>query len=96
MWTWRYEIAKIMFPRFCVVTLQLSQPFLIQRVIETLSDPDSIQARNHGYGLVGAVAVVYLGTAVSCNTVKLQKCADSESPRSLLGFTSISASALWQ
>jgi len=64
MWAWRYEIAKIMFPRFCVVALQLSQPFLIQRVIETLSDPDSIQMRNHGYGLIGAVAIVYLGTAV--------------------------------
>ncbi|KAK1755881.1 ABC multidrug transporter [Echria macrotheca] len=65
LWAWRYEVVKMMFPRFAVVALQLSQPFLIQRVIETLAEPDSQVVRNKGYGLVGAVAIVYIGNTVA-------------------------------
>ncbi|KAK4444912.1 ABC multidrug transporter [Podospora aff. communis PSN243] len=65
MWAWRFEVAKILFPRFCLVALNLTQPFLIEKVVKTLSEPEGPQTRNTGYGMVGAVAIVYVGSAVS-------------------------------
>ncbi|KAK0619996.1 ABC transporter [Immersiella caudata] len=65
MWAWRFEVAKILFPRFCLVALSLAQPFLIEKVVMTLSEPEGPQTRNIGYGMVGAVAIVYIGSPVA-------------------------------
>lgn len=62
-WTWRYEIFKVFFPRLLVVGFSISQPFVIERVVENLMAPAT--AHNEGIGLIGAVAIVYTGTAVS-------------------------------
>ena len=55
------------FPRVCLIGFTFAQPFLISRVLHLLaqSDPDSREAANDGYGLIGATALIYLGLAVS-------------------------------
>ena len=62
---WRLELAKIALPRLCLVALSLAQPFLIHQIVETISAPVSQQTWNQGYGLIGAVALVYTGIPVS-------------------------------
>jgi hypothetical protein len=62
---WRSEIAKIALPRLCLLAFSLAQPFLIHQIVETISAPVSQQTWNQGYGLIGAVALVYTGIPVS-------------------------------
>ncbi|KAK5990162.1 ABC multidrug transporter B [Cladobotryum mycophilum] len=64
-WAWKAEVAKIVLPRLCLVAFNLVQPFVIQRIVENLSASDSEEVRNHGYGLMGAVPLVYIGIAIS-------------------------------
>jgi len=42
----------------------MSQPFLINRTIKFISEPDNLHRKNIGYGLIGAYALVYIGTSV--------------------------------
>lgn len=49
--------------RFFLIGFTFSQPFLISRTLEILSGQDSETSRQRGYGLIGAVALVYLGLA---------------------------------
>ncbi|KAK6063577.1 Multidrug resistance-associated protein 1-like protein 2 [Seiridium cupressi] len=62
---WRLELAKIALPRLCLVALSLAQPFLIHHIVETISAPISQQTWNQGYGLIGAVALVYTGIPIA-------------------------------
>ncbi|KAK1994571.1 ABC transporter [Colletotrichum falcatum] len=62
---WRLELAKIALPRLCLVALSLAQPFLIHQIVETISAPVSQQTWNQGYGLIGAVALVYTGIPIA-------------------------------
>ncbi|TKW58921.1 Multidrug resistance-associated protein 1 [Colletotrichum tanaceti] len=62
---WRLEVAKIALPRLCQVALSLAQPFLIRRIVEAISAPVSQQTWNQGYGLIGAVALVYTGIPIA-------------------------------
>lgn len=48
----------------CVIGLALSQPFLVQEAISYVSSPDDFHHKDVGYGLIGAYAFVYIGTAV--------------------------------
>ncbi|KAI1207078.1 ABC transporter [Annulohypoxylon truncatum] len=50
-------------PRLFLIAFTFSQPFLISRMLELLSGPDSETSRQQGYGLIGAVALVYFGLA---------------------------------
>ena len=54
----------LVLPRLFVVGLQLSQPFLVQEAIAFVDAPDSQQTKNEGYGLIGAYALVYIGSAI--------------------------------
>jgi hypothetical protein len=61
---WKWEFAKIVFPRLVIVLLSILQPFVITAVVENVLAKDSLETRNKGYGLIGAVALTYFGTAV--------------------------------
>ncbi|KAF2715991.1 putative ABC transporter [Polychaeton citri CBS 116435] len=63
--TFKHEIARAVLPRLCLIAFQLAQPFLISRVVGHLTLPGSQEARNTGYGLIAAAAIVYTGIAVS-------------------------------
>ena len=51
--------------RLCLIGFNYSQPFLVTRVINYVSQPKTASSKNTGYGLIGATAVIYIGLAVS-------------------------------
>lgn len=59
----RWDILSIMLPRFLLVALSVAQPFLINEAVNYV-ESSSIGSKNTGYGLIGAFAFVYIGTAV--------------------------------
>lgn len=61
---WTAEFAKIAVPRLLIVALNVLQPFIVTAVVENTLKEDSEEVRNEGYGLIGAVGLAYLGTAV--------------------------------
>ena len=59
----RVAIIRSVIPRLCLIGFKYSQPFLISRAVEFANrseEDDSI-----GWGLTGAVALVFMGLAVS-------------------------------
>ncbi|RSL46129.1 hypothetical protein CEP54_013989 [Fusarium duplospermum] len=50
-------------PRLVMIGFTYSQPFFIRALLEYLSDKD--MPKSHGYGLIGAAAIIYGGIAVS-------------------------------
>ncbi|POR39545.1 ABC transporter [Tolypocladium paradoxum] len=63
--TWRLEVLKITVSRLLLVAFRLMQPFIIEWVVQNISGPNTQETRNRGFGLVGAVALVYFAIAVS-------------------------------
>jgi ATP-binding cassette, subfamily C (CFTR/MRP), member 1 len=63
----RWDVLAIVFPRLCLVALNVSQPFLINEAVVFIEAPDNVESNNIGYGLIGAFSFVYIGTAVSQN-----------------------------
>ena len=51
--------------RLCLIGFNYSQPFLVTRVINFVSQPKTSSSKNTGYGLIGATALIYVGLAVS-------------------------------
>ncbi|KAK2593714.1 hypothetical protein QQS21_008579 [Conoideocrella luteorostrata] len=60
----KWELASITLPRVGMIGLSISQPFLISNALRFLAMPDSPAATNLGYGLIGAFALVFLGSAL--------------------------------
>lgn len=77
-----------MFPRLCVLGLQLAQPFLIQESVSYVEAARGPESRNIGYGLIGAYGLVYIGIAVCCSSIVLVSTVNKVS-RSAQGGTSI-------
>ncbi|KAH7257946.1 P-loop containing nucleoside triphosphate hydrolase protein [Fusarium tricinctum] len=50
-------------PRLAMIAFQYSQPFFIHALLEYLLHKDV--PKNHGYGLIGAAAIIYAGIAIS-------------------------------
>ncbi|KAG5660849.1 hypothetical protein KAF25_002492 [Fusarium avenaceum] len=50
-------------PRLAMIAFQYSQPFFIHALLEYLLHTDV--PKNHGYGLIGAAAIIYAGIAIS-------------------------------
>lgn len=53
--------------RLALMVFQFAQPFLLNRTVKYIEDRDSSgkESVNAAYGLIGAVAIVFLGYAVS-------------------------------
>ena len=62
-WT---SFVLLILPKLCLIAFQFAQPFLVNATLNLISRPDADS--NHGKGLVGAWALVYLGIAVSCSS----------------------------
>ena len=60
----KWPIISAIIPRICQLGLMMSQPFLINRTINFISEPVNQHSKNVGYGLIGAYGLVYIGTAV--------------------------------
>ncbi|KAK1835744.1 P-loop containing nucleoside triphosphate hydrolase protein [Podospora conica] len=52
-------------PRIALLAFTFCQPFLIQSLLEYLQLPKENASPNHGYGLIGATALIYTGMAFS-------------------------------
>lgn len=48
-----------------MIALSISQPFLVSHALRFLTMPSSEATMNLGYGLIGAFALVFIGSAVS-------------------------------
>ncbi|KAF4440782.1 hypothetical protein F53441_12190 [Fusarium austroafricanum] len=57
------EFLEPIFPRLCYLSLTFAQPFLVRRAIDYISTPSSQVAKERGYGLIVAYALVYYGIA---------------------------------
>lgn len=54
-----------MLPRLAVTGLRYIQPFLIDSVTNYMAKSVNDRKENHGYGLIGATALIYGGIAIS-------------------------------
>lgn len=62
---YRIAILKGVLPRLVYAALSLSQPYLVQCVLDFAGDDSTKNARETAYTLIGAYAIVYVGLAVS-------------------------------
>ena len=62
--TFLVELGLIMVPRLAVVGFSIAQPFLVEATINYITRHASIPV-SHGYGLIAAYALTYVGFAVS-------------------------------
>ena len=60
----RRELILIMIPRLAVVGFSIAQPFLVEATISYITNHSAMPV-SHGYGLIGAYALTYIGFAVS-------------------------------
>jgi ATP-binding cassette subfamily C (CFTR/MRP) protein 1 len=70
----KWELLSIAVPRLAAIALSISQPFLITQAMrfltESAEESSSLHRRleasdiNHGYGLIGAFALVFISSAV--------------------------------
>lgn len=61
----KLELVSIALPRIGMIGLSISQPFLISNALRFLNMADGPATTNLGYGLIGAFALVFVGSAVS-------------------------------
>ncbi|QGI63185.1 hypothetical protein CEK26_007138 [Fusarium fujikuroi] len=60
----RWELLGIIPPRVGMIALSISQPFLVSNALRFLTMPESDSTMNLGYGLIGAFAFVFIGSAL--------------------------------
>ncbi|MCJ1308488.1 hypothetical protein MMC25_002141 [Agyrium rufum] len=58
--------------RICLIGFNYSQPFLIQRIVDYVAQPETADSKNVGYGLIGATFFIYTGIAVSTGQYQYQ------------------------
>lgn len=69
VWILKVEIVGIVFPRLATIALTLAQPFLVSQALRFLAMPKDEHSDNIGYGLIGAFAFVFIGSAVRLFTI---------------------------
>ncbi|KKY33136.1 putative abc multidrug transporter [Diaporthe ampelina] len=60
--TLKWPLVGVVLPRLLQLALTICQPLVLNRFLAFLEDRESI---DHGYGLIGACGLVYLGIALS-------------------------------
>lgn len=51
-------------PRLAFTGFSFAQPFLVERVLHFMTEPEHVNSDNYARGLVAAYAIVYIGLAV--------------------------------
>lgn len=64
LYTVPWELAKAVLPRLIFVLLNFAQPFLLFRIVDSVTDGNS--DAQTGRALIGATALVYFGITVRC------------------------------
>ncbi|KAJ5157304.1 P-loop containing nucleoside triphosphate hydrolase protein [Penicillium canariense] len=78
LWTlvshYRWEFLEGVLPRVAFTGFTFAQPFLVQRVLDFMTEPEKINSKNYARGLVAAYAIVYVGIAISFNMYQHKTC----------------------
>ncbi|TDZ22764.1 ABC transporter atnG [Colletotrichum orbiculare MAFF 240422] len=61
--TLKWQLLAVVPARVCLLAFTICQPLVLNRFLDFLRDPS--ESVNHGYGLIGAYGLVYLGMAVT-------------------------------
>ena len=59
------QFATAFVPRLCWAAFKFAQPFLINATIRWVDAEQTEGSKNHGYGLIAAYGLVYIGLALS-------------------------------
>ena len=65
VWHYKWDILAGVPPKLAFVGFSFAQPFVVQRVLDFIDEPESENSANIAYGLIGAYVLVYIGAAVS-------------------------------
>ncbi|KAJ5965703.1 ABC transporter integral membrane type 1, partial [Penicillium waksmanii] len=68
----RWTLAAAVGPRLCLTGFKFAQPFLINDLINYVSDNGSSEPSGVKYGFIGATVLIYVGIAVSTALFKRQ------------------------
>lgn len=61
--TLKWPLVGVVFPRLLQLAFTICQPLVLNQFLAFLEHPE--ESINHGYGLIGAYGLVYLGIALS-------------------------------
>ncbi|KAJ3498687.1 hypothetical protein NLG97_g930 [Lecanicillium saksenae] len=62
---YKWALLRGVLPRIAFTGFNFAQPYLVQRVLDFVSDRTGTNERNYAYGLLSAYGIVYIGIAVS-------------------------------
>lgn len=60
----KWQFLAGVLPRLVYVGFNFAQPFLVQRVLDFMTEPEHVNSSNYARGLVVAYGIVYIGLAV--------------------------------
>ena len=68
LWTFishfKWDYLAGIIPRLANVGFRFAQPFLVERVLDFMNEPEHVNSDNYARGLVAAYGIVYVGLAV--------------------------------
>ncbi|KAJ5639919.1 P-loop containing nucleoside triphosphate hydrolase protein [Penicillium longicatenatum] len=74
LWTfmkhYKWEFLGGILPRMAFTGFSFAQPFLVQRVLDFMTEPEHVNSSNYARGLVAAYGIVYVGIAVTHNVYR--------------------------
>jgi hypothetical protein len=70
LYHYKWAFLEGVLPRFAYTGFCFAQPFLVERVLDFMTEPEHVNSNNYAYGLIGAYAIVYIGIAV-CNFLSM-------------------------
>ncbi|KAJ5361079.1 hypothetical protein N7541_001923 [Penicillium brevicompactum] len=69
LWTmishYKWVFVQGVLPRLAHTGFCFAQPFLVERVLNFMTEPEHVNSTNYARGLVAAYAIVYIGIAIS-------------------------------
>ncbi|KAF2671106.1 P-loop containing nucleoside triphosphate hydrolase protein [Microthyrium microscopicum] len=60
----KWPLLATVIPRAAMIAISYAQTFFITAAINYLETPPALRNVNHAYGLIGAAAIIYTGTAI--------------------------------
>lgn len=61
---YKWEFLGGILPRMACTGFSFTQPFLVQRVLDFMTEHEHVNSANYARGLVAAYGIVYVGIAV--------------------------------
>ena len=75
LWTfishYKWPFLAGVLPRLSYTGFTFAQPFLVERVLSFMTEPEHVNSTNYAYGLIAAYAIVYLGISVGYISLKV-------------------------